>query len=273
MLLFQDYTCLKTDQVLENAQREIQTHSVGFVYNDNQLGSGTLVQWDNDFGILTAGHVSDEFGFGSRTLLRIPVLGCGHSLAIQCCFLTEVAKFYRYGGPDIALIKLPPSPLLSHLKSKKSFLNLTVRTEKKLRESIGTTGLFLLSGGPAALSQNRAPDHGFSRLVDSPAMRFQGLFKKRFTKDGFDYVEVEANCQKTVGVDSLEGVSGGGLWRVMVAKSKVAGRHQYHGVALAGVAFIQQSMKPDGTRIVLCHGGESIFMRLLPAVTLQPIAN
>jgi hypothetical protein len=273
MLLYQDYTCLTTDEVLENAQREIQAHSVGFVYDDNPLGSGTLVQWDNDFGILTAGHVANEFDFGSRTLLRIPVLGCGHTLAIPCCLLTEVAKFYQYEGPDIALIKLPTSPFLSHLKAKKLFLNLTVRTERKLRESIGTTGLFLLSGGPAALSQNRAPDHGFSRLVDSPSMRFQGLFRKRFTKDGFDYVEVEAQCKKTVGVDSLGGVSGGGLWRVMVAQSKVAERHHYHGVALAGVAFFQRPMKLDGTRILLCHGGESIFTRLLAVVALQPTTN
>jgi hypothetical protein len=177
------------------------------------------------------------------------------------------------GGPDIALIQLPSSPILSELKARKLFLNLTVRTKQKLRDSIGIAKAFLLSGGPAQLSQYRTPCHGFSSLVDSPAMRFEVSFKNRFTENGFDYVEVEADCQNTVGVGTLGGVSGGGLWRVMATKSQVTNRLHYHGVALAGVAFMEGPMNPDGTRIVLCHGGESIFMRLLPAVTLQPIAN
>ena len=39
-------------------------------------------------------------------------------------------------------------------------------------------------------------------------MRFEASYKNRFAENGFDYVDVEADCDKTVGVDTLGGVSG-----------------------------------------------------------------
>ena len=72
MLLYQDYTCLTDVEVLEVAQKEIRSHSIGFVYEELHRGSVNLVQWHDEFGILTAAHVANLFDFGGDASLRIP---------------------------------------------------------------------------------------------------------------------------------------------------------------------------------------------------------
>jgi hypothetical protein len=259
---YRDQKNLTFDEVLDDTQQEIRNYSTGFVYQDRPLGSGTLVRWGDNFGILTAAHVTRELDFNSMEKLRIPLVGCGHSFGIPCCHLEEVANFYKYGGPDISLIKLPVSSFLDTLNAVKSFYNLTMRKEKKLRHSLGNTGLFLISGGPAGLSTYKLPDHGFTKLVNSPSMRFQAIIKRRFTKKSFDYVEVESDL-KIVGVDYLNGVSGGGLWRVLVSKGTKPDRHNYLGTVLCGVVFYQKGLRSDGTRRVICQGSKTIYRRIL----------
>jgi hypothetical protein len=267
MLFQQDDSNLTHDAVVDRAQREIRTYSVGLLCDQALSGAGTLVQWDGEFGILTAGHVAEAITRQGRSRLTIPLTDTSHSFGFACSTLGLVASTYIKAdpqGPDIGLVRLPPSTDLDTLKAKKSFLNLNVNIDRKLKYASSNNSISIIFGSPAEYSSmlNRS-HHGFDDVKVAPSVIFQVILERRSHRKGFDYIRTRASVKEMLRVRTLKGVSGGGLWRTVLTKGTQQERYHYHGVALAGVAYYERPEGTDGTRVVECHGPESIFVNLL----------
>ena len=83
--------------------------------------------------------------------------------------------------------------------------------------------------------------------------------------DGFDYYRIDATQEDDNHIiSSFAGVSGGGLWQVIVRKSDT-GAITWEDPLLQGVAFWQSDVV-DGKRYLLCHGPRSVYLRLLERI-------
>jgi hypothetical protein len=125
-----------------------KTYTVPMIVNGAPLDSGTLVQIDNHFGILSAGHVVNH---PRRRELQLTYAGCPERI-----LLTSIAKFahsrsistnllgvvkanrssnaYR---PDLAFFEAPKAAMLAELRAKKRGCGLTNYRGPQQQESLG----------------------------------------------------------------------------------------------------------------------------------------
>jgi hypothetical protein len=116
------------------------------------VGSGTLIAFGNNYGVLTAEHVvnyaADEryrlnTKFGCSQKLRLSVAEFPHDISIDVSYLEiEITGIRKqdYYGPDLAFVKIPPSPLLSELKARKSFVDIAVLAEERFENASINSG-------------------------------------------------------------------------------------------------------------------------------------
>ena len=117
-----------------------------------QCGSGTLVRYRQEYGILTAAHVVDRLRKEPIIQLLIPV-GQGF-----VPLKNEVAEFlvcegavFAESGPDIGFIRLPPYTV-GILKSCLSFVNLETHKQKIANDCISIDhGVWVETGFPESL--------------------------------------------------------------------------------------------------------------------------
>jgi hypothetical protein len=221
------------------------------------IGSGTLITFSGHFGILTAEHVvnyaADEkyrlnTKFGSSQKLRVSVAEFPHDISIDLPYLKIETSGFRkddYYGPDLAFVKIPPSPLLSELRARKSFVDITVSTEKRFENASTNSGCIAVTGFPDVdrvqqiLQSNKL---GFTVL--------EGLKGYGFITGEENYEEHEAYDYLSLGVSygiggdvpiKFGGVSGGGVWRVPIVRKKgePEGTEYFDKFYLAGVVFFQ----------------------------------
>ena len=83
---------------------------------------------------------------------------------------------------------------------------------------------------------------------------------KFYSKDGFDYIEVDADYKAGVNIPpTFKGFSGGGLWQIIPSESKLnpflPGKF-----LLSGITFAQSSVLHEH-RTITCHGRLSIYKK------------
>ena len=164
-------------ELFESISRHIANYTVGFVRPDETtssadvllLGSGTFVEINGVYGILTAHHVievllkcGEEIG-----LILSPNLPTLHSPKIRSKFFTPV-KVARgkvaSEGPDLGVVVLP-SVTLGSIKALKSFYNLGLRCDQVLRNPPGNDmGIWFLCGFIDEFTIEDPPTQGYARV-------------------------------------------------------------------------------------------------------------
>jgi hypothetical protein len=181
---------------------------------------------------------------------------------------TEIYDEEATVGPDLAFLQFPPDTTAS-LASIMSFYALSKRADRMLtRPPPLKDGLWGLSGYPQELTADAEAASDTTRVkVFSGGIGF-GVVVGEEEIASLDYIKYEALYNEFYeGPDKFGGVSGGGLWHVLVdlASEKPAIRE----LLLSGVAFYQTDKfaSPDGPkRHIICHGRRSLYGALIERV-------
>lgn len=223
------------------------------------IGSGTLVDINGIFGILTAQHVIDalpshgNLGFIVSEQLHRP------SIEAQALVHTRIAKGSNPSiGPDLGFIKLP-NTIIGLLKARKSFYNLSKSRERILHAPPDNDlGLWCLSGIPDEKTLTEGPSRGFETVKGFLEFCGFGGVSNYHILGEFDYFDFDVFYnERTQSPISFGGVSGGGLWQVLIAQDE-KGRVILKESILSGVAFYQSPLV-DSKRVIKCHGRGSIY--------------
>jgi hypothetical protein len=247
--------------------------TVGFVqFGTDQvhlIGSGTLINYGRLNGILTAAHVLDEIRRHDQVgLAQFPtrkIQPQGLRLEVSHIDWVQLGRPpYTRCGPDLAFLKLP-SVTASALYANSSFVNF----EKQSKSAF--------AGPPPQTAPNDA-------VVGAVGEWTEGLFDTELARGtaigallnvgqaiplesagGFDLIQFRPlPATGSELPQSYGGTSGGGLWRAYT-RNDGTGRKVLVELRLLGVAFFQLEEK-DHTRDVVCHGPESLYIKLAAQV-------
>ena len=250
--------------LLEEAFREIKDYFTAFIIDNKLAGSGTFAKLDGVPGILTARHVWDHV---KQLAQKDPQVGImvtekAHRFSIHVNNLVPTLNIQRLTdtfGPDLEFIKLPAADV-GTINARKSFYELGANTATKLAKARDSYGICVVMGAPA---ENVIQKQNPLTKVRQTTVHVRGMILQRNSpkmKSGYDYWEMKTLSAVEGRPEDFGGVSGGGVWRLILAKK----RNQpmcalkVTGCYLGGVAFYQSALK-NGFRFLRSHGPISIY--------------
>jgi hypothetical protein len=254
-------------------------YTVGVIFDGTPIGSGTLVEWDDQFGILTAEHVTNnpessrlrlDFSGNDSRPLQLMVANYPTCLEFDGRWLKNVTLGIRESdefGPDLSVIVLPRVPQLDTLKAKKSFLNIGHDPDKKMASALIDEGTIFVCGFPGEGQQSKGPQSGFSETVLLPGLAGASYRSMYFERNGLDYLEInskrdESNDPITIAPKSYGGVSGGSFWRVPIYWESKSDNIIFKEVYFAGVPYLELPVD-EFRSTIRAHGPKSVFQVLL----------
>ena len=259
------------DTFLEGVANELADYAVGFIklqetdaQEDAQVaGSGTLVEIDGTYAILTADHVLENLPTSGEVGLILPTRFKPqlHRYTVNM----EFAQKLRIGrgacpsdGPDLGLLVLDHSQL-GAVKALKSFYNLSKRRDQVLSSPPAIeVGAWLLLGIAHEWTTDIPPEGGYKNVKVFRGMCGLGLVEGERSRDDYDFLEFKTRYHEHYkGPQSYGGFSGGGLWHLLIKESK-KGRPEVTDRILSGVAFYQSPIH-ERIRTITCHGRQSIY--------------
>ena len=254
------------ESLLQEVYRFACDYSVALVYGDGMIGSGTLIKWGREHGILTAQHVRAEIQGRRAEKLRIPVMmNRVSSLGFDAAHLDfiDIGIPERAGSsPDLSIVKLPRTSSLGTLKAKYLFYDVVLRRENKLKAAMLEGGIWLMVGHPSDKVSDSVARWGSPNSVHCPRMGIIGSLLGRSKKGIFDYLEIGVYGSAEDGsLRSYKGFSGGGVWSAPLAGDAKTLQLALGKPVLAGVAFYQTDVE-DNCRRIRCHGPKSIYEAL-----------
>jgi hypothetical protein len=204
-------------------------------------GTGTLVCYQGAHYILTALHVWEE-GFRRGSKLGIGLrTGVNHRFIMDCDtiipFSLPKPSKWSEAGPDIVLLRIPDVHI-GTIKADKVFYNLSI-TEPALPNVEHIESSFLI-GAPACFG---------TFLQKLATVRLKAFHVGIRQKSGF--IEALMNVEDFPSSQSVEGMSGGGLWKVLLYESSPGGPVESIAI-LRGVAFWEFPVD-NNTRVIRCH--------------------
>jgi hypothetical protein len=252
--------------LLTEAFDVIRSHSTSFIVNSALIGSATFVRIGKHAGFLTAKHVWERL---CELTDKDPMIGIQLYLRRHGFFidrtklvpLFETKRKTKAFGPDLVFLKIADVDLGPIEASEKVFLNLSKTAMNRYRQAASRFGFLIISGFPEAMTKPRvsvAPNARLLGLFNLGMMVAKTRSRRKWT---YDYWEM----QTEVGTQPRDygGVSGGGVWRVVLQKKLgepvLAARIQ--SISLCGVAFYQSDVKA-GWRFIRAHGPDSVYVRL-----------
>jgi len=224
------------------------------------IGTGTLVEIEGTYGILTAGHVWDQLRGSHEIGITLTDYSSCFRMKFEHVHTVEKPLWNPQDeewGPDLALIKLAPLHV-STIIARKSFLNLKKQhdevdlnesTEKKCWVAIGLVGEF--SDATTNLELNRTD-------VNARIFGFLSTIEVTHQNKGYDYLDLSVNTTLPGVPSTFVGVSGGGLWKAVLVKKKSGLLTWDEKPYLRGVAFWESPII-EGKRVIRCHGPRSIY--------------
>jgi hypothetical protein len=163
-------------------------------------------------------------------------------------------------GPDLTLLALPDEAI-ERIEAHKVFLDVSKRRESMLDDPIDLdVGMWGVAGAPLAASKTTPQE---ATMYMGPY--FSGV-EAVAEREGFDYFDIGVNYATNPDAPaSFAGVSGGGLWRVLLVPA-AGGTVSWDGKPrLEGVAFFETEVVAD-RRYIRCHGTKSVYKRILDAM-------
>lgn len=270
------------EDVQNRLGRAVGDFSIPIVLDWQFLGSGTLIQFGDTRGILTAEHVVRhpteaarriDTSINSKQRLFTTIAEHPHELMIPARYL-ELRATERESdllGPDLAFIKIPPGPFLNAIAARKSFVNVSVNPEQRFKEAMDTRGCIVFSGFPDEARFRDKPELGFQLVNGLLGVGFITSQDKRFEQGRHDYIEVGVSRKKGLEPPAtFKGVSGGGLWRVPIVRKETAKTDtdvDFGDFRLAGVVFHESD--PNEYQTIRAHGPVSLYKVFFPALTKQ----
>ena len=258
-------------EVLVSIKQEVLSFSVGLValVAEGQrgipylIGSGTLIQLDDFFAVLTANHVFEKTVYTHR---KCEYLGVTVGSAVHRIMLPKVElQVTRIGGtdvlpksPDLAIVKIPKERL-GDISARKSFWNIGKYEKLVLPSPMSIdAGVWALCGCPDVNTTGPTAMQGFDHVWTYQMLAgFSGV-DREWTSGEFDYLQYSVSYSHGNNTPlTFGGVSGGGLWQVPLEKGK-DGTVRHQRAILSGVAFYETAIE-SGERSIICHGRRSIY--------------
>lgn len=248
----------------------IASYSISLVASDQRPESqqpcaGVLTAYGNLRGFLTARHVAESVKrattlsllVGHRQFrIKVDLLSPKHPAPIDSANLWEAAL------PDLSFIPLPPYQIANLEAAGKAFYGVDRRTRDDAFDLRGEDGFFFAIGSPDQMA-----DRENGQLVQ---LRFATDVAFRTEIHGWDYVAVNMNLDENPALPkSLEGMSGGGVWRVRFqvdANDSYVIRDVGSDVTLNGIVCLQTNAEP---RQLVAHGAGSIYSKFPAFLALK----
>lgn len=252
--------------VLDEVSQYLQQFHISiFVQLENPrlikfVGSGTLVEAYQKHYVLTAGHVwneianinADQIGFALPPYSSLLIPRDGFSPKIL--FDQQNSQW----GPDLALLKLPPS-IVGKINAYKIFLNFpNQKSNFGTKQPDMEKGLWVIIGMVEAL--NDVLVNLESRIINANIQEraFFGGISGTNERNGYDYFDLKAQLELSGVPPSFQGLSGGGLWHVSLSKAESGEIVWNQKAHFRGVEFGQLPIS-NNHRTIRCHGPQGIF--------------
>ena len=245
------------------------------------IGSGTLIRWQDSYGILTAHHVVHQnqppvrFGPNENGFLSITASKREH-FKIPRKYLIELPIGIpkdESSGPDLTVIKIPMGDSLNTYKARKSFWPID-QDVNKLEDQLepGYTQLCTF-GAPKANQKLEKITTGFR--VTTRLIGYYGGYEKEnvFKRKMFDYIDTPVKYTSTNNLpESFGGVSGGGLWAFNVSTPDDGKTLVHSPPFLCGVAFYETAKELD-RRDIRHHFIRSIYEIVRNRLCIQTLID
>jgi hypothetical protein len=219
------------------------------------------VSFAGDRYILTASHVWAELLRSERpTSLGVTLReNIDHASLIDRDAIVAVGPprpaIWNEWGPDLIFLRVPPEHV-GAIEAHRVFHNLM--RNRTLGVEAMCIDLRVLMGTPGELAQYM-PRHADLQITGmfcaNDTGRFSPIAAPPLMCD-FDYIDLDMDVALPGVPQNFGGVSGGGLWRVLVYWS-LSTREIVWAKDIEGVAFHQSDLV-NGHRIIRCHGPQSI---------------
>jgi hypothetical protein len=227
------------------------------------IGSGTYVEVSGQPAILAATHVWER-------LQRSELLSVGLSDKAHAFFIptdkiaaNAIPRANDEWGPDLALLRLP-LPHAAEISASRSYLNLDLQSQ--IRDGEGDPAehdLLMVFGNVAEQAKLELDDQNKISMLRMGCQALFSVREERHERDGYDYIDLGADRRLNGVPQDFGGVSGGGLWRLTLSKSKT-GQIDWDGHRrLVGVAYLQV-IQSEERALVRCHGPQSLYGIALP---------
>jgi hypothetical protein len=264
------------DEHQEDSIAKIKAFSIGLLLDGELAGSGTLIRWGDEFGILTAYHVvhspddsARRFDFNSEQHLYLTVQEdpCSYWLPMKRLKCIDIGTPESASlGPDLSVLVLPKSGI-GTLMAKKDFFHIEHRSFEKLKSALSNDGFFILIGNPEYETRLKHQVAGFREVLFTPAISIFGQPERRYNRGKFDFLEIPVGPRELDGaIPNFKGISGGGVWKFPITIIPRLGPVQKKVLigepVLAGSSFWQTSRR-NGRRRLRCHGARSIYVHAL----------
>lgn len=224
------------------------------------IGSGTLIDLSGKKCILTAQHAIDAFPKEGNIGFIISERLHKYLLDVQSLTMVKIGKGGNDRlGPDLGIIVLPQNHI-GNIKAYKSFYNIEKNRDRMINSPpANDMGVWCISGIPDIETKVVEPKSGFDQVKVFLEFCGFGEIGNQYEIGEYDYFDFEVQYNdQTDSPISFGGVSGGGLWQVIIAQ-KENGELVMKEVILSGVAFYQTELAGN-KRTIKCHGRNSVFI-------------
>lgn len=211
-------------------------------------------------GILTAWHVWDRLSRAKRLVL---MLGPKEPYRIERAVLNVHAPAQLRAPelcgamvPDLAFIPLSFRDKAVVEAKQKAFYSVDRRRNQQNFDLFGDAGFWVAVGTPVEMMRRESQAVGsLSYITD---------VEKKVERGEWDYLYVNLNLESNAPIPAnLEGMSGGGLWRVRFTVTgdprSYAIENPSQDIVLQGITFLQTEL---GGRQLIAHGPKSIYQRM-----------
>lgn len=257
------------------AQRSIASHSTCLIHNSDFIGSGTFVECESHYGVLTAYHVvyggklKFDFAFGSGDAVGLSLTRSQHEFLIE----TDMLRPHKIGvpicneeGPDMIFLEILDAGKIGTIKAIRSFWSIHADYEYQIKKLCQSKScIWGVSGVPERWTDKQGPTSNFEALLVLRNLIGFGAVDKWFEKNNFDYFDMIADYSVEEDLpDSFGGISGGGLWAIPFNMDREINEITLDTPILSGVVFYQTKLR-NKQRKLRAHGAKSIY-KIFPKV-------
>jgi hypothetical protein len=241
--------------------RSLDNYSVAFLVKENGVllpaGSGTTVSFLGYHYFLTASHVWHK-GLKRAAEIVIPLReNTKRNFRAKPSWFEPIGhpepNVWSKWGPDMILLRVPPAAVSEFTAIGRSFHNLS----NPIRRSIECAVEAWFQLGAPAEKGRFGVKHAVPEMHGMLVRPDTGHFVSTIGGDpNFDLIEIPIDSSQPGVASRLNGISGGGLWRVYVYKN-ADGEIEWFRI-LEGVAFYGESHPEPAWVLLRCHGPQSI---------------
>ena len=264
--------------VFDEVRENIRHYTVGFYRAEKGvdpvlLGSGVLVSVRNKRAILTAHHVIQVMKEPreKRTLgLLFADRSEAHAVDPAAIRLLEIARGKRDSdGPDLGAVVLTPhSSILSSINAYKIFFNLDKRREQmlqsppRLRDGIWAAQGFVGELTKVMPAEGERPPQVKMQAVTAFGSNDNIMHRAEYGYTDY-FADPTASRPTSTPPNSWGGMSGGGLWQILLNKRGKQVEHELP--LLSGIMFYEL---PTAGRIqhIRCHGPKSLYQHAFESI-------